>query len=192
MRTMSTIKAIQFFLMIAIGCTVSCTADSRERFAYFDTPHDGRVCLSGNMLSARPLHCKISLSKSNVDADAFKLIDLADKVYFVQEKNEDGRRYFMLLLRIPSVPEARAGYCGAGYEDILLAVGLNGKKLIYFDKFVIQSCLKAVALDSATPDDPLKSITVRADNGAIEFRWLINPDDRLHTLHMQSGKFVLN
>jgi len=100
--------------------------------------------------------------------------------------------YFVFIARIPSKSPQSTGYCGAGYEDHLILLRYEGKKIVLLDDFLLQSCLKSIVLDNDGDADILKSLTIDYENHAIGFRWISSPDDKEHRVTILNEKFLLN
>lgn len=116
----------------------------------------------------------------------------ADEVDVLMKMQRHDAQQRVLLVRKRSNDLHPAGYCGAGYEDYLVLASENAGRLVYSDRFLIQSCLQSITPQSDYPDDIRQSIATFPERGSIEFQWLTIPDSRRHVLSVVGSKFSLS
>lgn len=72
----------------------------------------------------------------------------------ISDKSDQNGPLFIVLSREPSRPNSMGrGYCGAGYEEYLLLIGISRTKIELRDQFLLQSCLKSIAMLIENGDD---------------------------------------
>ncbi|MGE5450300.1 MAG: hypothetical protein ACM3VZ_00475 [Acidobacteriota bacterium] len=107
---------------------------------------------------------------------------------------QDGRRYFICGVPVPSKQSNGAGFCDAGTEDKLLLVELGKAHRLYLrDEFEIQSCLKSIALSSDQGADLHVVLGVIGNPSEFQLTWLMHPKygDATKTVRVRVGKLQI-
>lgn len=157
----------------------------------FDVATHGKVCVSSPHSKAKS-KCRRGLADKNIDRELRSVIRKSEELIDVLQTRKGNDIYWIFIARIPSKLPRSTGYCGAGYEDKLILSHYDGRKLDFRDNFLLQSCLSSISLQSDSPNDLLKSISIDHQAHIIRFRWLLNPDDRDHVLSIYNGAFKLD
>ena len=137
-------------------------------------------------------NCNIVLNSNAIDTKTKKIRRISDEIIPIFSQASDAGYYFLLIARIPSKLPQGPGYCGAGYEDHMILLEYNRKRIRLLDDFLLQSCLTAISLAGDKSDNFLESISVDRKNHLVNFRWLGNPDDDDHVLKISEGKLLIN
>ena len=174
-------------------CMIPLAYSAPTEFASlaFDAATHGKVCVSSAYSKAKS-KCRRGLADKNIDRDLRSIIRKSEELIDVLQTRTDNDIYWIFIARIPSKLPHSTGYCGAGYEDKLVLSHYDGKKLTFRDNFLLQSCLSSISLQSDSPNDLLKSISIDHQLHIIRFRWLLNPDDKDHALRIYNGAFKLD
>lgn len=150
---------------------------------------NGRV-LGVDICSGRAHTVALAASLQRAVAGATNLIVVGDG-----EFQQDGRRYLMLGVAVPSKQANGVGFCGAGTEDKLLLVELGKSHRLYLrDGLEIQSCLKSFALSSDQGTDLHVVLGSIADPSEFQLTWLMHPKygDVSKTVHVRGGKLFID
>lgn len=172
MRTISTNRHLSARLLcLFIGAFIG-TANATDLTFQFPNATHGTVCMKVTDrhftgiarcdTEQRPLRIEKAVSKT------LKASELTP--IFAHDKK--GQAQLIFLARVPSTPKRSTAFCGAGYEDWLLLVEEDAGYLKMRDRFLLQSCLKSLVLDSDQGDDPRDSIVLSTQPPGISFRWL--------------------
>lgn len=160
----------------------------------FELGHEEATCIKPQRNSdSGP--CNLLVEAGALDNATRQILKRSDQIVTVFSQPADIGHYLVLIARLPSRTPQSSAYCGAGLEDHLILLEYDGKKAILRDNFLLQSCLKSVALDSDGSDggeDIVKALSISVEKHSIGFQWLGNPDDKRHTLTISNGKFLLN
>ena len=148
-------------------------------------------CISHSQEKNKQAECTRTIQASQVAAELATLLIRADEVDTILSLSSEKPEQMILLTRTASNRANPLGYCGAGYEDVLLLISHDGNKYSLHDQFLLQSCLQSITLQSDYPDEVVRSITVNAKQKVIELQWLSKPDDKKHLLSVINKKFVL-
>jgi hypothetical protein len=102
-----------------------------------------------------------------------------------------GKDVILLVTKVPSskVPN---GYCGAGTEDTLHALEIDGDHASSIFSIIVGSCLKNIELISNGVDPPFKSIRWIGDPPRISVSWSSDRSglQRTHTYAFVQRKFL--
>ena len=138
-----------------------------------------------------PKNCIVAKTHGSLTSHLMK----ADEAFFIF-KIKSNRNLFVVLLREPSNPKHRTGYCGAGFEDFLLLIEITSKEAYLRDQFLLQSCIESRLLYSEmnedSLEDPLKSIEIDKNNLLIKFEWLEEIQGNSRTIRVEDGHFVMH
>jgi hypothetical protein len=108
----------------------------------------------------------------------------AESLRLISHQSNLRTKQFIILSHELSRPGALGhGYCGGGYEDYLVLIELSGRKIIFLDELLLQSCLKSIDLGE---DDPINALT-QNKNGSFTFQWL--SDDYRRNLSVREKRF---
>lgn len=191
MQTTLTVSKLQsriiFTLMLPFQI-VSATA--AERPLSFELERKKTICV-GEMKSKNTEKCNLVINFGALDKATKKILQRSDEVLPLFSQMRGSSHSLVLIARIHSKNPQSSGYCGSGYEDHVVLLEFDGKKISLQDDFLLQSCLKSITLDTDQGDDILKAISINREKHAISFRWLTNPDDKDHTLTVADRKFLL-
>lgn len=191
MQTTLTVSKLQsriIFTLILLFQIVSVTA--AERPLSFELERKETICV-GETKSKNTEKCNLVINSRALDKATKKILQRSDEVLPLFSQMTGSSHSLVLIARIPSKNPQSSGYCGSGYEDHVVLLDFDGKKIALQDDFLLQSCLKSIALDTDHGDNILKAISIDPEKHAISFRWLTNPDDKDHTLTVANGKFLL-
>lgn len=70
----------------------------------------------------------------------------------------NGSPFLTAIIRIRSAPDSPDGRCGAGHEDYVLLIGIDGNTARLNDQMLIQSCLKDISLVSDKGSSPKDAV----------------------------------
>ena len=192
MRTASTTNKLQPYLALSLALTLqTATAAPAEPLLSFQLEKKETICIGAGK-STSGGKCDHFISTKALTKGVRKILQRSHVLLPVFSQTSEAGDYLVFIARIPSKIPQSSGYCGAGYEDHLVLLEHSEKNIALRDDFLLQSCLKSIALDTDGGDDILKAFTFNPTKHSIEFRWLTNPDDRNHTLTILNGKFLLN
>lgn len=180
------------FLCSLLLIPLQLRAENTDSHIVINTTKFGALCIPKGRQSTDSDQCTRLIKPTLRSKELMISLALADEISTVLSVQHNKSEQLVLLTRTPSKKGNPTGYCGAGYEDILLLLSFDGTNLILQDKFVLQSCLKSIALQSDFPDEVLRSIEINSERNSIEFQWLTKPDDRIHALTIESNKFRLS
>jgi hypothetical protein len=171
-----------FFLIVAVVSPVvlgKTTAHLQPRIAI--TVQEHRV--SAREISGRGVY--------RFDPASTALLRNAEEIRNVAISKNVGN-LVLIFVRVPSRPGRMGlGYCGAGFEDYLLLVGLERQRLIFRDKFLLQSCLSGKFINTADgQEDPIK-LLIRKPDGSFDFRLEADELDQIRNLSIIDRRFVL-
>lgn len=113
-----------------------------------------------------------------MDKGVRQILQRSQELLPVFSQPSEAGDYLVFIARIHSKTPQSSGYCGAGYEDHLFLLEYSQKHIALRDDFLLQSCLKSIALDTDSGDDILRAFLFDRSQHSIKFRWLTNPDDR--------------
>lgn len=113
----------------------------------------------------------------------------ADEAYILSKntfplKNQQA---FTAIVRVPSSPKNPEGFCGAGYEDYVLLIGIKENTAQLKDRILVQSCVNSISIVSDNGDDPRNGIVYSKYPGLAEFKSTSPPDFKIKT-----HKIILN
>ena len=146
-----------------------------------------RLILATALLSAATTH-----AASPQAAKTSTALDRAESIYTVFSETVDGDEVLALLLtRTPSKTPHSTGYCGAGFEDHAVLVSNKNGQSNVLDRFLLQSCLTSLTLQTDFPDDLQKSVKFEGAGHGISFTWLNGPDDKRHLLSVSNRHLLL-
>ena len=181
-------KTVAFLLILASPHAFA--APSAKPLLSFKIAKEEIICLGGSQGNAQ--NCDRTVNMSSLDSATKRVIDRSDEALSLFSQKINNVNYVVFIARIPSKSPQSTGYCGAGYEDHLILLRYEEKKIVLLDDFLLQSCLKSIVLDNDGDADILKSLTIDQENHAISFRWINNPDDKAHRVTILNEKFLLN
>ena len=183
---------IQLHLALALTLTFqTISATPAEPLLSFPLEKKQTVCI-GPAKTNSSSKCDKFFDTKLVDKDVRQILQRGQELLPVFSQPNEAGDYLVFIARIHSKTPQSSGYCGAGYEDHLVLLEYSEKHIALRDDFLLQSCLKSIALDTDSGDDILKSFLFDHSQYSIKFRWLTNPDDSNHTLTIANGKFLLN
>ena len=114
-----------------------------------------------------------------VDPALRSAIASADEYFVVGRKPvHEGERVFVLLVTVtPSRAGRPTGFCGAGTEDALRLVEVNGRqrRLTQVSSMLLQSCTKNFALGDDSGTTLRSRLEGATDPGHIGLTWLDHP-----------------
>lgn len=113
----------------------------------------------------------------------------------ISDKSDQNGPLFLVLSREPSRPNSMGrGYCGAGYEEYLLLVETSHKKIELRDQFLLQSCLKSIAMlieNGDDLDDAANGLTPNSD-GSFSYRLLEDDASMERNLVLHDRRIKVN
>lgn len=165
-------------------------ASSVEFPVAFQLENKETLCVGGTKNKTAD-KCDRVIDSQPLDKTTRSILQRSDEVILVFSQPNDDGHYLVLIARMPSKSPQSTRYCGTGYEDHLILLTYVQKKIALKDEFILQSCLKSIALDSDGGDDILKAISINLSKYSIGFRWLTNPDNKDHTITVSDNKFLL-
>jgi hypothetical protein len=189
-QTMSTLNKLPICITLALPLMMSAAAPAGYPLA-FQLERKETVCIGKDKSHAAP-KCGQVIETKSLDNRTKKILNRSVQVGPVFSQSVRDHQYLVFISRVPSRTPQSPGYCGAGYEDYLVLLEYDGKKISMQDEFLLQSCLKSIALDTDNGDDISKALVIDLERYSIKFRWLTNPDDKDHTISISDGKFMLN
>lgn len=163
----------------AAQSAASCSADS---FAAIRFP----PASPGAPLSPDAVHCLEAMARG--DVKTMQALRGADALIPVLSQPA----MLVLIARVPSQRRRPTAYCGAGYEDHLILLAHTSQRVTLRDDFLLQSCMKSIALDSDHGDDILAALAIDHNTATIRFKWLTEPDSTEHQLSVTPQKFILD
>lgn len=183
-----------FFLASSLATSPALSAAHGTPALAFPLNRNEKTCMEKQKTQGSG-PCHLLVEASALDNATGKILKRSDQILTVFSQPAGTGHYLVLIARLPSRTPQSTAYCGAGQEDHLILLEYDGKKAILRDDFLLQSCLKSVALDSDGSDggdDILKALAISTEKHSIGFQWLGNPGDKRHTLTILNGKFLLN
>ncbi|MFT4247478.1 MAG: hypothetical protein QM581_05475 [Pseudomonas sp.] len=137
-------------------------------------------------------------SKKNITrADAALLQKLlkASETFVLSKKifNIYDSPAFAIVIRIASAPDKPEGYCGAGYEDYILLIKIDGHVARLQDSLLVQSCLKSISLVSDRGTTPQDAILPSDYPEIANFKSASPPDFEIKTqrIIVREGKLAI-
>jgi hypothetical protein len=113
----------------------------------------------------------------------------------ISDKSDQNGPLFIVLSREPSRPNSMGrGYCGAGYEEYLLLIEISRTKIKLRDQFLLQSCLKSIAMlieNGDDLDDAGNGLTPNND-GSFSYRLLGDEASQERNLGLRDRQFKLS
>ncbi len=153
-RMTSLIALLVYRIPLAYGAPT----ESAAALAFGLASH-GKVCVA-SAHSKDKSKCRRGLADKNIDRELRSIMRKSEDLIDVLQRHTGNGIYWIFIARIPSKLPHPTGYCGAGYEDKLILSHYDGKKLALRDNFLLQSCLSSISLQSDSPNDQLKSISI--------------------------------
>ncbi len=153
---------------------------------------NGKTVCIGDGMRRKSEGCDRMIDVKSLDSGTRNIFSRSNELIPVFSKPKGTSYYLTLIARMPSKSPQSIGYCGAGYEDHLVLLVYDGNIIKAADDFLLQSCLNSVVLDGVNVDDIFNAISVDMEKYEIRFKWMINPDDKNHTLIIFDSKFLLN
>lgn len=190
MQTTSTFSKIFFSTIIWALIFKTAMAAPIAQVLAFDTAKNERVCIAQSS-SHHLKDCHTFVHPKGLDSRTAQILKRSDQVLPLFSKIAREGHYFVLIARIPSKTPQSTGYCGAGYEDHLILLSYDGKRVVLPDDFLLQSCLKSMVLDNNKGDGILNAVSINMDTHEIEFQWLADADNRNHHIEILNDKFLL-
>ena len=106
----------------------------------------------------------------------------ADEATFLPVDIESGPKKHarLLALRSSSRANGSAGFCGAGHEDRILLIEVNGLTAKRADEFLAQSCLRSISMDVDQLDDLAKAFDIDPQDGALTFQQSLSSESSVY------------
>lgn len=144
------------FLLITLLGTIGTSYASELKFVF---PNGTEISIQPENTSLTHHSSKKEITKA--DRALSKQLTDADEAYVLSHdtfplKNQQA---FTAVIRIPSPSKSPEGFCGAGYEDYVLLIGIKGNTAKLKDRILVQSCTNNISLVSDNGDDPKNCIT---------------------------------
>jgi hypothetical protein len=178
----NSIKRIVLFGLALGGVQLSAAGD-------LSIPYSGKSTISFTINKKVVATDLVNRIKFLVAPDLSRHLILADEVKFIGDASEKSSQLFIVLSREPSRPEGMGrGYCGAGYEDYLLLVELNARKLILRDTLLLQSCLNTTSMFVDHGDDNPAKLLIPSGDKSFDYR-MLEDDDKIRKLTVKGARF---
>lgn len=131
-----------------------------------------------------------------LDGESRKLLTGADEIFVVSTfpiSIGNVHTAAISIVRKPSKNGRADGACGAGHEDYLALLGVDGDRLNLYDKTLLQSCLKSISLVADEGDDPKLAIKSSATSSSLHYAAIAPPDFELKNFvaRVQGGKLLV-
>jgi len=173
-------------LYASLACYTTA-AGAPSHAVTFDVERRGTICVHAPGARGLTAACSKRYGATQQDRALRHALRGADETVGMLHYADDGRTYLVFLVRVPSNAAHRTGYCGAGYEDSLVAARIHGDKLRLTDRLLVQSCLQSFTLEGGQPDNIMQAIAVDGGRRQITMRRESAPQDTL--IHLESGTF---
>jgi hypothetical protein len=156
--------------------------------------HDSQISvkIQNHRLVAKEARKNLNYQVSNALSN--HLIRAYD-VRLISDKSDQSGPLFIVLSREPSRPNSIGrGYCGAGYEEYLLLIEISHAKIELRDQFLLQSCLKSIAMliDNGDDLDDAGNGLIANDDGSFSYRLLGDEPSKERTLLLRYRRFKVS
>jgi hypothetical protein len=150
------------------------------------------VKIRNNRLAAKEIRKNLDYQVSN--AVSSHLLR-AYNARIISDKSDQNGPLFIVLSREPSRPNSMGrGYCGAGYEEYLLLIEISRTKIELRDQFLLQSCLKSIAMlieNGDDLDDAGNGLIPNSD-GSFSYRLLEDEASQERNLVLRDRRFKVS
>jgi hypothetical protein len=180
-------------LFILVNIFLALPANANDEILIFSS-HESQISVKirNNRLAAKEIRKNLDYQVSN--AVSSHLLR-AYNARIISDKSDQNGPLFIVLSREPSRPNSMGrGYCGAGYEEYLLLIEISRTKIELRDQFLLQSCLKSIAMlieNGDDLDDAGNGLIPNSD-GSFSYRLLEDEASQERNLVLRDRRFKVS
>lgn len=164
-------------LSIALLCA-GCVQHPQLSNYIFHLPAGTEINISYDKSPSLHEHSRINENILYADKELISYLAEAEEAFSLTDefRTRDGLHAFSAIVRMSSDADKPEGRCGAGYEDYLLLIGIDGKTATLLDHILLQSCLSDISLVSGSGDHPKHAVNLLPAPYIAEFKSTAPPD----------------
>lgn len=190
---MQTISKKISILSILANIFLAAPANANDEILLLSS-HDSQIAvkMQNHRLVAKEVRKNLNYQVS--DALSNHLVRAYD-VRLISDKSDQNGPLFIVLSREPSRPNSMGrGYCGAGYEEYLLLIEISREKIELRDQFLLQSCLKSIAMviDNGDDLDDAGNGLILNSDGSFSYRLLEDEASQERNLVLRDRRFKIS
>jgi hypothetical protein len=190
---MQTISKKISILSILANIFLAAPANANDEILLLSS-HDSQIAvkMQNHRLVAKEVRKNLNYQVSNALSN--HLVRAYD-VRLISDKSDQNGPLFIVLSREPSRPNSMGrGYCGAGYEEYLLLIEISREKIELRDQFLLQSCLKSIAMviDNGDDLDDAGNGLILNSDGSFSYRLLEDEASQERNLVLRDRRFKIS
>ncbi|QOW19573.1 hypothetical protein INQ41_00250 [Lysobacter ciconiae] len=164
-------------LSIALLCA-GCVQHPQLPNYRFRLPAGTEINIAYNKSPSLHEHSRVNEDILYADKELISYLAEAEEAFSLTDefRTRDGLHAFSAIVRMSSAADNPEGRCGAGYEDHILLIGINGKTATLVDHILLQSCLSDISLVSDGGDHPKNAVNLLPAPYIAEFKSTAPPD----------------